>query len=358
MVDMQVLQLDSVNVCVRSHYMPLFSRLGSYRKELIDEMTYQDKEYFEYWGHVASLVPTEMYSLFEFRRDREWIWGNLKEVLAERPGFAAEIEERVRREGPVRTGDLEEPGQRTGAWWGHSATKHVLEHLFGKGLVVTARRHNFTRYYDTPEKALPSHVFGQQVHDRESSYRELILSGCRGVGVGTVEDILDWWRLNKPIGRPIFADLVSEGLIEEVLVDGWDKPAFMLPGTRVPRSIDAQALLTPFDPVVWNRDRALRLYGFHYRIEIYVPEPKRQYGYYVYPFLLGDAIVARVDLKSDRAAGVLLAQASWLEDGQDPQHVGRKLRESLEEMAAWLGLDSVTVVDKGTPALVQVLARN
>lgn len=358
MTDMQVLQLDSVNVCVRSHYMPLFSRMGSYERELIDEMAYRDKEYFEYWGHVASLVPIEMYSLFEFRRDRDWVWGNLAKVLAERPGFAAEIEDRVRLEGPVRTGDLEDPGQRTGAWWGYSATKHVLEHLFGKGRLVTAHRHNFARYYDTPEKALPSHVFEQEVHDLESSYRKLILSGCLGVGVGTVEDILDWWRLNKPIGRPIFAQMVVEGLIHEVVVEGWDKPAFMLPGTRVPRSIDAQALLTPFDPMVWNRDRALRLFGFHYRIEIYVPEPKRQYGYYVYPFLLGDSIVARVDLKSDRKAGVLLAQASWLEDGQDAANVGPKLRESLGQMAAWLGLDDVTIVEKGTPALVRALTSN
>jgi uncharacterized protein YcaQ len=350
MTDMQVLQLDSVNVCVRSHYMPLFSRLGTYRSELIDEMAYQGLEYFEYWGHVASLVPMEMYSLFEFRRDRDWLWGSLKKVLKSQPGLPDDIEARVRREGPVRTGDLEAPGGRTGAWWGYSETKHVLEHLFGKGRLVTAYRHHFTRYYDTPEKVLPASVFDQQQHTTDSSYRALILSGAGAAGVGTAEDILDWWRLNKPTGRPILATMVGEGLLTEVRVEGWDKPAYMLPGTRVPRAVDARALLTPFDPVVWNRDRALRLFDFHYRIEIYVPEPQRQFGYYVYPFLLGDTIVGRVDLKADRKAGSLIAQASWFEEGQDPKVVGPALSESLKEMATWLGMAEVVVKPKGNLA--------
>lgn len=344
---MQVLQLDSVNVCVRSHYMPIFSRLGPYRVGLIDEMTYQDCRFYEYWGHEASLIPTEMYPLFGHRRSSMGTWNRVREMMDEHPGYVETVESEVINRGPLTVGQLSDPGAVTNPWWGYGKGKLALEYLFAKGRLNIARRVNFTRHYDAPHRVIPKHLLDAPCPPVEEAYRALTLSALRGLGVGTVGDVADYWRLHTPRLRPVVDDMIRSGVIEEVAVVGWNRPAFALPGLTVPRKVAARALLTPFDPVVWNRDRTERIHGFVYRIEIYVPEPKRKYGYYVYPFLLGDTLVGRVDLKADRASGHLRVRASWIEDGEDPTRVAPELSTELRILAEWLGLIEVVVEPRG-----------
>jgi uncharacterized protein YcaQ len=350
MDDMRVLQLDSVNVCVRSHYMPLFSRLGPYPQSLIDELAYRDREYFEYWGHEASFVPARLYPAMRHRMERLGGWRAVRQVMEEHPGFIEAVEEEVHRHGPLSVGDLSDPGERTGPWWGYGKGKLALEYLFAKGRVGVHRRESFTRYYSAPHHVVPEDHFDAEPLDRDAAFRALILDGLRGLGVGTAEDIADYWRLHRPTMRPILEAMADAGDVERVEVDGWDKPGFIDGDATIPRSISGRALLSPFDPVVWNRDRAERIFGFRYRIEIYVPEPKREFGYYVYPFLLDGELVGRVDLKAHRDRGVLEAKASWVEDGRDPVRVARELAAELAVMAEWLGLERVEVVAKGTLA--------
>lgn len=347
MDDMQVLQLDSVNVCVRSHYMPFFSRLGPYRADLIDEMAYDDGRYYEYWGHEASLIPMEMYPLFGHRRHSRGTWNRFREMMEEHPGYVDAVESEVTERGPLTVGQLSDPGEATNPWWGYGRGKLALEYLFAKGRLNVARRVNFTRHYDVPDRVIPRHLLDAPSLSIDQAYRVLTLSALRGLGVGTAADIADYWRLKVPRLRPVLQGMSRSGEVEEVTVSGWKQPAFMLPGTPIPRKVAARALLTPFDPVVWNRDRTERLHGFRYRIEIYVPEPKRHYGYYVYPFLLGDTLVGRVDLKADRPAGRLRVRAAWIEDGADPNRVAPELWAELRTMAEWLGLGEVEVEPRG-----------
>lgn len=350
MDDMRVLQLDSVNVCVRSHYMPLFSRLGPYRQELIDALAYDDRELFEYWGHEASFVPARLYPAMRHRMERLGSWKAIRRMVEEHPGFVEAVEEEVHAHGPLSVGDLSDPGERTGPWWGYGKGKLALEYLFAKGRVGVDRRVSFTRYYSAPHHVVPEAYFAAEPLGREEAHRTLILDGLRGLGVGTAEDIADYWRLHLPTMRPILAAMAEAGEVTRVEVEGWDRPAYVDDAASVPRSIPGRALLSPFDPVVWNRDRAERLFGFRYRIEIYVPEPRREFGYYVYPFLLDGELVGRVDLKAHRDRGALEARASWVEDGRDPERVGRELAEELRLMAGWLGLADVEVARKGNLA--------
>lgn len=347
MADMQVLQLDSVNVCVRSHYMPLFSRLGPYRAGLVDEMAYDDGRYFEYWGHEASLIPTEMYPLFGHRRQSRGTWNRFHEMMEEHPGYVEMVESEVIERGPITVGQLTDPGETTNPWWGYGKGKLALEYLFAKGRVNVARRVNFARHYDAPHRVIPQHLLEAPVLPIDQAYRALALSALRGLGVGTTADIADYWRLNVPRLRPVLEGMTTSGEVEKVAVSGWKQTAFILPGTAVPRSVNTRALLTPFDPVVWNRERTERIHGFNYRIEIYVPEPQRRFGYYVYPFLLGDRLVGRVDLKADRASGHLRVRASWIEDGEDPTRVAPELSTELRILAEWLGLNEVVVEPRG-----------
>lgn len=350
MEHLRVLQLDSVNVCVRSHYMPLFSRLGPYRKELIDEMAYRDREFFEYWGHEASFVPARLYPAMRHRMERIGGWRAVRAIMDEHPGFIEAVEAEVLANGPLAVGDLPDPGERTGPWWGYGKGKLALEYLFAKGRVGVHRRESFTRYYGPPAAVVPPEHFEAEALDRDGAFRTLILDGLRGLGVGTAADVGDYWRLHMPTMRPILAAMVEDGTIETVEVAGWGEPGYLDPEATMPRSISAQALLTPFDPVVWNRDRAERLFGFRYRIEIYVPEPKREFGYYVYPFLLDDRLVGRVDLKAHRDRGVLEARATWVEDGTEPDRVAGAMADELEVMSGWLGLGEVQVADRGNLA--------
>ena len=249
--------------------------------------------------------------------------------------------------GPLTVADLEEPGERSGPWWGWADGKVALEHLFAAGRLSVAFRRNFTRYYDISERVIPKEILQAPRLPVEEAQRRLILNAAHAIGVGTARDLIDYNWIRVAEGRPVLNGLVESGELIEVEVEGWPQPAYMAKQASVPRSIQARALVNPFDPYAWNRDRLERLHDFVYRIEIYVPEPKRIHGYYVFPFLLGEDLVARVDLKADRKAGVLRAQAAYVEQGFDPALVAREMAEELHEMARWLGLDQVAVGRKG-----------
>ena len=351
MDDMQVLQIDSVNVCVRSHYMPLFSRLGAYDRGLIDTLAYGDKAYFEYWGHEASFIPVERYPALAHRREELGHWKVMAKLAEDHPGYIDAVEAEVRERGPLAVGDLEDAGQRRSSWWGWGHGKLALEYLFAKGRLNVSHRTNFTRYYTTPEQVLPPSVLDAEPLGREDGIDDLTMSAMRGLGVATEADIAQYWRMKRADVRPALHRLAGTGAIEPVMVDGWRDQGWLLPGMPIPRRIEARALLTPFDPVVWApRDRSERIHGFDYTIEIYVPEEQRVFGYYVYPFLLGDRIVGRVDLKSDRSTGRLIARATWVEDHADPAVVAPELAAELHDMAAWLHMDEVEVAPRGTLA--------
>jgi uncharacterized protein YcaQ len=349
---MNLVQLDSVNVVVRSHYMPFFSRLGPYPMELLDDLAFNRRELFEYWGHAASLLPVDHYPLLRHRmeepspRHRAWA----EQLSKDRPGYIERVLDEVRENGPLSVSDLEDGGDRTGPWWGYGPGKVVLEWHFRTGEITTHDRPGFTRVYDLTERVLPDHVHELPVPSKEEAHRELLLRSARAHGVGTATDLADYYRLKIPEARPLLNDLADEGLLLRVNVEGWTQPSFAHPDAKLPRRIEGRALLTPFDPVVWLRERASRMFDFDYTIEIYVPEPKRQYGYYVMPFLLDGELVARVDLKADRKASTLLARAAHLEDGADAKRVAAELAGELRTMAEWLGLDAVEAGRRGNLA--------
>src|SRR4051794_15155066 len=347
-----LLQIDSVNVLQRAHYLPGFSRLGSYPTTLLDRMAYRDRELFEYWGHEASLLPVDVHPLMRWRMRRAEeqfeTWGRMAQVARERPGYIEHIFGVVRDAGPLTAGEIaaEERRSKDNWGWNWSDEKLALEFLFWAGRVTAADRRNFERVYDTPERVLPQRVLDLPTPSEEEAHRELILAAARSCGIGTVGDLADYYRLRNPEARPRVAELVEDGRLEEVAVEGWRHPAYLLPGTSLPRRVDGCSLLVPFDPLVWERDRTERLFGFRFRIEIYVPAAKRVHGYYVLPFLLGDRLVARVDLKADRSRGVLLVQASYPEPAAPPD-TADALAGELAALAGWLGLESVDVRARG-----------
>ena len=342
-----LLQIDSVNVTVRSHYMPLFSRLGPYRTGLLDEMAFERRELFEYWGHVASLLPIERYPLFRFRMDEFQPWRSVRDIAADHPAYVDGLIDEIRRRGPLTVGELEDPGKRKGLWWGYGPGKTALEWHFAKGNLTVSNRRNFARVYELPERFFSKELLEAEGPSREEAYKELFVLGARHHGVGTVRDLADYYRLNLPLLRPLVDGLVAAGKLIEVEVEGWTEKAYMHPEAKTPRQILGAALLTPFDPVVWERERTERLFDFHYRIEIYVPQPKRIYGYYVYPLLLDGELVGRVDVKADRKGGQLLARGAFVEEGRDKARVANAMAGELQSMAGWLGLDGVTAERKG-----------
>ena len=343
----KLLQLDSVNVVVRSHYMPFFSRLGPYPQELLYDLAFKRRELFEYWGHEASLLPVEHHALFRHRMAEAKPRYRSETLFREQPDYADEVLEEVRRRGPLTVADLEEPGERTGPWWGYGPGKVALEWHFRTGQVTTHERRGFTRVYDLADRVLPDHVLEQPEPDTEEAHRRLLMLSAEAYGVGTAKDLADYFRIKVPRARPRLEELADAGQLQRVRVEGWKQPAFAHPEAKLPRRIEGRALLTPFDPVVWHRERASRLFDFDYTIEIYVPEPKRQYGYYVMPFMLDGQLVARVDLKADRKASILRAQAAHLEAGADAKRVASELGAELRTMANWLGLESVAVGRRG-----------
>ncbi|MGE3960348.1 MAG: winged helix-turn-helix domain-containing protein [Dehalococcoidia bacterium] len=342
-----LVQIDSVNVLARAHYMPFFSRLGAYDPMLLDRMAWASGRLFEYWGHEASLLPVERYGLFRHRMEGERrMWWRRDELIRQRADEVGRLIDHIREHGPVAHGDVHE-GERRPGWWGWSETKRLLEALFTTGQLAVGNRRNFARLYDLPERVLPSDVLAGPHPETPDAVRELARLGAVHHGIGTASDIGDYYRVGMTPAKRALEELADAGEVERVRVEGWRDPAYLASGAKLPRRIDARAILSPFDPVVWDRGRSERLFDFRYRIEIYTPEPKRQFGYYVLPFLLGDRIVGRVDLKADRKAGTLLVQASHVEVGQDPTEVASALAEELAEVARWQGLGGIAVARKG-----------
>ncbi len=348
---LQLHQIDSVNVLSRAHYLPAFARLGAYDRALLDGMAWgRPKRLFEYWAHEASLLPTELHPLLRWRMARaesgEGLWRSMKAFGGERRAEADAVVERIAAEGPMAASDFE--GSRgSGGWWGWSHTKAALEYLFWTGRITTAtRRASFERVYDLTERVIPPAIRALPTPAEADAQRALISRSARALGVATAADLRDYFRLSSADAAPRIAELVEEGELHPVSVQGWRQPAFLHKEARRPRKIEAQALLVPFDPLIWERARTERLFGLRYRIEIYTPAHKRVHGYYVLPFLLGDTIAARVDLKADRKAGTLRVQAAHAEPGA-PAETAEQLAAELTLMADWLGLEAISVANRG-----------
>ena len=355
---MSILQLDSVNVLCRSHYLPMLARLGPYDRDKLDRFLYHSGENWEYLTHEASITSQALYPYMRwYMASRRWKAGIALEQ--DKSGYVQAVRDEVAEHGPLSVKQLSDPGRRTGPWWGRSKGKVALEWLYISGrLAIAHRDKQFITHYDLPERVIQPEHFDAPAVDEASARRHLLLLAARSLGVATVTDLTDYVRLRNPPSRPIVADLVAEGALEAVEVEGWDEPGLVHPEAKRPRNVTGRTLLSPFDPVVWCRDRALRLFDFHYRIEIYVPEPKRVFGYYVLPFLLDGQLVARVDLKADRKDGVLRVQGSYAEDDVDAERDGvvANLADALTEMAGWLDLDGVEVMPRGD--LAPLLARS
>jgi uncharacterized protein len=348
---LSVVQIDSVNVLSRSHYLPAFSRLGPYPRAALDALSNRRHELFEYWAHEASFLPVRLHPHLRWRMaaaDRE-AWGSMTRVQRERPDYVASLLERVRADGPLRAGQLqEERPNRPGSMWNWHAGKAALEYLFFTGaLTATARTAGFERVYDLPERVLPAAVLAAPTPGRPDAVRELVRTAARALGVATETDLRDYFRLAPADTRAAVTELAEAGELLPVEVAGWGRPAWLHPDARRPRWIRARALLSPFDSLVWERPRVERIFGFRYRLEIYTPADKRVHGYYVLPFLLGDQLVARVDLKADRQAGLLRVRAAHAEQGIERSQVSAALAEELRLMAGWMDLDDVTVVERG-----------
>lgn len=349
-----LIQIDSVNVLVRSQELPLFARLGSHPRNLLPDAVDQG-EVIETWAHVASIVPAADLPQLRWRMAASGAdggWGGIGKRTEVLEGVLAQVRER----GPLAVGDLEgRVRNKGGTWWDWDEAKVAIEHLFALGVVgATRRRRDFARLYDLLERIVAEEHFNAPAVTEHEGRRQLLLRGAKALGVGTAADIADYYRLHVPKAKPVLAELVEEGALIPATVDGWKAPAFLHPEAATPRAVKGRALLSPFDSLVWFRDRVERIFGFEYRLEIYTPEPKRVYGYYVLPFLLDGHLVGRVDLKADRHAGVLRVQGAFVENdldtAPDRRHVAAELAAELAEMAGWLGLDSVGVVDNGSLA--------
>lgn len=348
---MGLIQIDSVNVLVRSQELPLFARLGPHPRTLIPDATAVG-ELFEYWVHEACHVPTRDHHLHRWQMAKEHKWSRYWDLHHRRPGYIDEVLRRIDLDGPVAAGDLSERVGKKGQWWDWDDAKVALEHLFWKGLVTATRRPaDFARIYDLTERVLPADVLARPTPTERDARKELLALAARHHGIATLTDLTDYHRVKNEPSRPLVAELVEEGVLREVQVEGWVKPAYLHRDATLPRWIRRTALLSPFDPVCWNRDRTQRLFGFHYRIEIYTPAPKRVYGYYVLPVLWGDSLVGRLDMKADRAGGALLVQGAFTEPGVPAGALAEALAPELHAMAGWLGLERVTVGDRGDLAL-------
>ena len=313
--DMGLIQIDSVNVLVRSQELPLFARLGPHPRDLIPAAT-ADGELFEYWVHEASHVPTAHHHLHRWKMGTPHRWGGIRQVVRRRPDLVDTVLNRITEEGPLTAGDLRQRRGPKGPWWDWDDAKAVLEHLFWEGrLTATRRDRDFARLYDLPERTLPREVLERPTPEEADARAELVALAARSLGVATLSDLADYHRQRQIDCRPVVRRLVEEGRLTEVEVEGWSEVAYLHHDVSIPRRINTCALLSPFDPVVWNRDRAERLFGFRYRIEIYTPAPKRTFGYYVLPVLIDDRLVGRLDLKADRAAGTLRVLSAHAEAG-------------------------------------------
>jgi uncharacterized protein YcaQ len=346
-----LIQLDSVNVCVRTHYMPFYSRLGPYDMGKLDTWLNGSGENFEYWAHEAAVLPVDRYPLWKWKMETMQPWRRAQALLDAHPGLIDDVLGQVARHGPLTVRDLDVPDHTNEAWWGYGPGKVALEVLFANGHVTALRTGNFTRLYDIPQRVIPAEFLdADAAPDKEHAYRQLLVNATKHHGIGTATDIIDYFRLHVPTARPILQRLAHDGLIDEVEVRGWKGPVYLDPEAVRPRRIEGSALLSPFDPIVWNRERLERIFGFRYRIEIYVPEQQRVHGYYVLPFMLDGDVVARVDLKADRKAGRLLVRSAFIEEGKDAGAVSCALVEELHRFSRWVGMDEIVVEERGTLA--------
>jgi uncharacterized protein len=361
-----LLQIDSVNVLVRAHYFPPFSRIGPYPTAWLDDLAYRRRRLFEYWGHAASLIPVNLFPSLRWRMERAkhgvGVYRGLVNFAKEKAGLIQEVLEVIRQDGPSGAGDVEkairqEELARKAGWWEWSDSKIALEWLFWSGQVTTSTRRNFERIYDLTERVFPD-LYNGEIPDREISQRELVATAARALGVATENDLGDYFRLKLNETRPRIRELVEAGELLEVKVEGWRQPAYLSSALRIPRSLEAAAFLSPFDPLLWERQRTERLFGFRYRIEIYTPAAQRQHGYYVLPFLFGQNFVARLDLKADRANQSLRVVGAFAEPQTEPKTFVHALAAELRSMADWLGLQKIVISKNGelAPMLRSALA--
>ncbi|MBY6362149.1 winged helix-turn-helix domain-containing protein [Rhodococcoides corynebacterioides] len=357
----RLLQIDSVAAAVRAHYAPVFSRVGPYDRSALDRAAWSDtarspRLMVEYWAHEAAFVPVEDWPLLRWRMDRyvHGRWGGAQRVAERHPRLVDDVLDAIRDGGPATARDLEvaldrrRPGPK-GPWWDHSDVKVVCEQLFASGVLTVPRRTNFVRVYDLTERVLPPDVAAQRVGE-EDAVRRLVDHSAAAMGIATAADLRDYYRLSAAQTTAALADLVDAGRVVPTTVAGWKDSAYRHVDARRPRAVDTAALLCPFDPLIFGRARTERVFDFHYRIEIYTPEAQRRYGYYVFPFLLNDELVARVDLRVDRAAGLLTVPGTFSEDSVDARgrraEVAAALAGSVRAMAEWLDVD-VAVGDRG-----------
>jgi len=356
------IQIDSVNVLARAHYLPTFSRYGPYPMSALDDLAHTRRELFEYWGHAACFLPIDVYPLMRWRmaNQREG-WAGLGR---KQRTFIESVHREITERGALAAGELSRGGKSTGPWWGWSNGKEALELLFREGRVAIAGRRNFERLYDLPERVIPAQILQPSHPTAADAKKALLVRAAGAMGVGTAKDIAQyfhidaWWDRLSADGRRapattqvLFDELVEDGRLQRVSVDGWKQPAYAVPELRVPRSIDVRAIVSPFDPLMWERKWTKAVFGFDYQIEIYVPAPKRIYGYYVLPFVMGDRFAARVDLKADRKASTLIVHAAYVEDGRDTGAVAAALAAELRSMAGWLSLERISVGRRGNLAM-------
>jgi uncharacterized protein YcaQ len=347
-----VVQIDSVNVVSRTHYLPAFSRLGAYPREMLEDLAWgKKKAFFEYWAHEASLLPLERQPLFRWRMqdalEGVGVWKGIAKFLRERQDLTERALGEIHARGPLSASELEIGVKGAGGWWGWSESKRAVEGLFWTGQLTTAtRRGTFERVYGLPGKVLPKAVHDAPTPPRDAAQRELMTIAAHAMGVATARDLRDYFRMGLEDSRVRIAELVEAGDLIPVSVKGWKEQAYLDPQARRPRKVAAHALLSPFDNLIWFRERTERMFGVRVKLEIYTPAEQRQHGYYVLPFLEGDAITARVDLKADRKAGALIVQASHAEPWASDE-TPKRLAEELRHMAGWLGLSSVRVERRG-----------
>jgi uncharacterized protein YcaQ len=361
------IQLDAINVLERTQFLVLFSRLGAYDRDRLHALTGPGGELFEYWGHAASLVPMRWQPLFRWRMEAHGPYGT-SDLYAQRAvawhrehkTYIDAVLDEVRERGPLTASQLSDPQRRDGEWWDRrSLGRQALEWLFFRGLVCGWRASNFERVYDIAERVIPPPVLAEPTPPEDEAHRRLLLHAARSLGVATARELADYYRINTKRARPRLAELVDAGELVLVEVEGWREPGLARPDARVVRPQRRTAtLLSPFDSLIWERERTSRFFAFDYRIEVYVPEPKRRYGYYVLPLLLGDELVARFDLKADRKASVLRVNAAHAEPGADPATVAEAAAVELGALRAWLGLGAIAVGRRGTlaPALRRAVA--
>ncbi|MCZ4078589.1 winged helix DNA-binding domain-containing protein [Rhodococcus sp. H36-A4] len=364
----QLLQIDSVSVLVRAHYAPVFSRIGKYDRTVIDRAAWTDtvrrpRKLVEYWGHEAALIPVEDWPLMGWRTRlyEHGRWGGAAKVLERNPVLADDVLAVIGDLGPSSAGDIERaleverPG-RKGPWWDRSDVKVVCEQLFAAGIVSVATRSGFVRHYDLTERVIPPDILSRTVNEADA-VRELIRKSAVALGIASEPDLRDYYRLSQKQSKAAVAELVEDGVLEPVEVRGWDVPAYLHVDARIPRSVRGSALLCPFDPMIFYRPRVERIFDFRYRIEIYTPQHKRVHGYYVFPFLMGDELVARLDLKGDRARSELQVLGAFVEGERAAGPIAVALAQALREMADWLGLDAIVIGERGdlAPALASAV---